>query len=248
MVAGLNAQKAHFKRFFYAQNYYGGRIWRRKSAVAVHGLPTLYVRRPMLGSISGGLLTYEQETIMPHDLKTLANPFQFTDLDVRTATDDNNEVWFCAKDVCFILDVTWSGSEVTLQNMPENWFMVLKLKTIKGEMDTVFINEAGLYHLIFRSNKPKAKEFANWICETVLPEIRQSGCFGTLKVSDQINISKQIDSISLQLIETKNVFRRKLLQDQLRRMCNLINQPVPPTDWMALNTDQIDLFLEANNG
>ena len=183
---------------------------------------------------------------MSHDLKTLANPFTFSDLDVRTATDHNNEVWFCAKDVCSILDISWSS--VTLENMPENWFMVMNLITIKGERDTYFINEAGLYFLIFRSNKPKAKEFANWVYETVLPEIRQAGFFGTLKISDQINISKQIESLSLQLTQSKNVFRNKLLQDQLRRMCNLINQPVPPSEYMALDTDQIDLFLEANNG
>ncbi len=184
---------------------------------------------------------------MSYELKTLANPFQFADLDVRTATDQNNEVWFCAKDVCSVLDIVWKGVAATLENMPENWLMVWNLQTTQGERDACFINEAGLYHLIFRSNKPKAKEFANWVCETVLPEIRQSGFFGTLKVSDQINISKQIDSISLQLTITKNLFRRKLLQDQLRRMCNLINQPVPPSEWMALDTDQIDLFMAANN-
>ncbi len=183
---------------------------------------------------------------MSNDLKTTANPFQFVELDVRTAVDDQHKPWFCAKDVCAILDIEWSSH--TLDNMPENWLMVVKLITIKGERDTYFINEAGLYHLIFRSNKPKAKEFANWVCETVLPELRHYGHFGILKVSDMINVSKQIDSISLQLTETKNIFRRALLQDQLRRMCNLVNQPVPPSDYMALNTDQIDLFLEANNG
>jgi len=183
---------------------------------------------------------------MSHDLKTLANPFQFSDLDVRTATDDNNEVWFCAKDVCQALDISWSS--VTLENMPENWKGVIKLITPGGEQNANFINEAGLYHLIFRSNKPKAKEFANWVCETVLPEIRQAGFFGTLKISDQISISKQIESLSLQLIQTKNIFRIKLLQEQLRRMCNLINQPIPPSEYMALDKDQLDLFLEANNG
>jgi len=93
------------------------------------------------------------------DLKILANPFQFSELDIRTPTDEHSEVWFCAKDVCVALDIAWSS--MTLENMPENWFMVINLITIKGERDAYFINEAGLYHLIFRSNKPKAKEFTN---------------------------------------------------------------------------------------
>ena len=177
---------------------------------------------------------------MAAQLKTLANPFQFYDLDIRTATDEHGEVWFCAKDVCEVLDISWSS--MTLENMPENWFMVINLITIKGERDAYFINEAGLYHLIFRSNKPKAKDFANWVCETVLPEIRKTGFFGAISIKDQINISKQIDSISLQIVNSSNAYRRKLLQDQLRRLCNLVNQPIPPTEWIALDHDQVDLF------
>jgi len=68
-----------------------------------------------------------------NQLKTLANPFQFTDLDVRTAIDEHNEVWFCAKDVCDILDITWNGS--TLENMPEKCKLMLKLRTSFGEKD-----------------------------------------------------------------------------------------------------------------
>jgi len=176
------------------------------------------------------------------DLKTLANPFQFADLDIRTATDEHSEVWFCAKDVCAALDIVWPGASITLENMPNNWFMVMNLMTIKGERDAYFINEADLYHLIFRSNKPKAKEFANWVCETVLPEIRKTGFFGTISIKDQINISKQIESISLQIVNNKNAFRRKLLQGQLRRQCNIVNQPIPPDDWIAKDCNPIDLF------
>jgi prophage antirepressor-like protein len=180
---------------------------------------------------------------MSQDFKTLANPFQFADLDVRTATDEHSEVWFCAKDVCAALDIVWSGSSATLENMPENWKGVLKLQTPGGEQDAVFINEAGLYHLIFRSNKPKAKEFANWVCETVLPEIRKTGFFGAIEIKDQISISKQIAALAAQITDTKNAFQRRLLMDQLRRLCNLVSQPIPPTDWLALNHDQVDLFL-----
>jgi len=108
----------------------------------------------MFDSISDGLFNSTGDYHV-HDLKTLANPVQFTGLDVLTTTDSNNEIWFCAKDVCTILVIYWSGSEVTLQNMPENWKGVLKLTTPGGEQNANFINEANLYHLIFRSNKAK---------------------------------------------------------------------------------------------
>lgn len=40
-----------------------------------------------------------------------------------------------------------------------------------------FINEAGLYKLILRSNLPAAEEFSDWVCEEVLPAIRETGTY-----------------------------------------------------------------------
>ncbi len=39
------------------------------------------------------------------------------------------------------------------------------------------INEAGLYKLIMRSNKPNAEKFQKWVCEDVLPSIRKYGTY-----------------------------------------------------------------------
>ena len=41
--------------------------------------------------------------------------------------------------------------------------------------NTIYINESGLYSLILRSSKPKAKQFKRWITFTVLPCIRKQG-------------------------------------------------------------------------
>jgi prophage antirepressor-like protein len=171
-------------------------------------------------------------------LRTLANPFQFIEQDIRTATDENDNVWFCAKDICTALDIVWSGSSATLENMPENWKGLLKLQTPGGEQDAVFINEPGLYRLIFRSNKPKAVEFSNWVCEVVLPELRRNGVFGELDVKAEILLDKRIDELSHQLISTKNAFRRKLLMDRLRRVCNIAQQPLPAMELIGQNIEQ----------
>lgn len=177
---------------------------------------------------------------MDHNLKTLANPFQFLNLDVRTAIDEHNQAWFCAKDVCEILDLTWSGA--TLENMPEACFIMLKLNTIKGERDTNFVNIAGLFRLIMRSNKPNAIEFQNWVCGEVLPEIFRTGSFGQLDIKAEILLDKRIDDLCLQLIATKNAFRHQLLMDRLRRICNIAGQPMPDIKLIALTLEQLDLF------
>ncbi len=180
---------------------------------------------------------------MAHQLKTLANPFQFSDPDICTATDEHSEIRFCAKDVYAALDIAWSS--MTLGNMPENRFMVTNLITIKDERNAHFINEAGPYRLIFRSNNPKSKAFANWVCETVLPNIRKTGLFGTIGIKNRSSISRQIDSISLQIVKNNNAFRRKLLQGQLRRLCIIVNQLVAPGDWIAKDWNPVDLLNSA---
>ncbi len=175
-------------------------------------------------------------------LKTLANPFQFTALDVRTAVDDDNNVWFCAKDVCAVLEIEWSGH--TLDNMPEHWKGVVKLTTPGGEQSANFINEPGLYRLIFRSNKPQAVAFANWVLEEVLPAIRKHGFFGQLPPKDYIAVVQQICKLEARLTETNNAFTRKLLVKPLRNLCNMAGHPMPELALVSVELDQLDLFTD----
>jgi prophage antirepressor-like protein len=182
---------------------------------------------------------------MNNQLKTLANPFQFADLDVRTAIDEHNEVWFCAKDICEILDIDWTGH--TLDNMPEKCKLMVKLTTSFGEKDTNFINETGLYRLIFRSNKPKAEQFADWVYEEVLPTIRKHGFYGTLPPKDYIAVVKQISQLTDQLTETKNAFTHQLLIKPLRNLCNMAGHPMPDITLISQQIDQLDLFAGADH-
>jgi len=41
------------------------------------------------------------------------------------------------------------------------------------KMNTLYINESGLYSLILSSHKPQAKEFKHWVTKDVLPQIRK---------------------------------------------------------------------------
>lgn len=104
---------------------------------------------------------------------------------------------------------------------------MVKLTTSFGEKDTNFINEAGLYRLIFRSNKPKAEEFANWVCEVVLPQIRKNGYFGKVTAKDYISTVKQIDLLTIRLINSKNAFTHALLVNPLKNLCNMAGHPMP---------------------
>jgi len=55
----------------------------------------------------------------------------------------------------------------------EFWTMGRELPDPNGRIQkTTLINEAGLYKLAFRSNKPEADKFTNWVTSEVLPQIR----------------------------------------------------------------------------
>ena len=83
----------------------------------------------------------------------------------------NNQVWFCIKDVCDILELTnptvvakrLDGDEVTKFNLGSKFGI------------TNFTNESGLYTLILRSDKKEAKPFRKWITSEVIPTIRKTG-------------------------------------------------------------------------
>lgn len=91
------------------------------------------------------------------------------------------EPWFVAKDVARALNITWSGH--TLDTIPNLWTQMVKL-TINGSDGGVsdirrmtLINEAAVYKLSFRSNKPEADRFVNWVTGKVLPSIRRTGIY-----------------------------------------------------------------------
>ena len=87
-------------------------------------------------------------------------------------TGDHDKPWFVVKDVCDVLEI--SNVAQVLKNIPEKWKGISKTYTLKGNQDMGIVNEAGLYKIILRSNKPQAQPFQEWVCEVVLPTIHNS--------------------------------------------------------------------------
>lgn len=183
---------------------------------------------------------------MNNALSLLENPFEFTEIPIRTALGTDGEPWFCAQDICLALDISWSGSGITLRNMPQDWVSTIRYMGEKGERDMVFINEAGLFRLAFRSNKPTAEEFANWVCGVVLRELRKNGFYGTAKISitERIALSKQIIAVESALMTTKRQHEHEVLVAELHALYNLIGRKLPDKSKMPLLLDQPDIVNE----
>lgn len=93
---------------------------------------------------------------------------------------------FCAKDVCSILGIEKYRDAVGRLDSDQGCPVILD--TLGGKQRVIFINEAGLYELIFASRKPVAKQFRRWVFSEVLPEIRKRGSY---QLQQQLEETKQ---------------------------------------------------------
>lgn len=173
-------------------------------------------------------------------LQAINNPFLFADHEIRTAIDDNGEPWFCAKDVYEALDIAWKGAKGSLMNMPEKWQVVWYLQTTFGNKETIFIKEPGLYQITFRSNKPDAVKFTEWVCEEVLPAIRKQGFFGSITPGQQIQLRNQMFKL-LDKLSTTDAFIHTKLMASLRNICNQLGEPMPDVTLLGQNRNQLSL-------
>ena len=108
-----------------------------------------------------------------------SDSFLFQETTVRAQVEDN-QLWFVAKDVCEALGIIWKGSGISgsLASIPECWQRVVKFTTHRrGSQSFRCISEPAVYKLAFRSSKPRAEAFTNWIASEVVPAIRKTGTY-----------------------------------------------------------------------
>ncbi len=86
-----------------------------------------------------------------------------------------DQIWFVAKDIFEMLDLSWRGADSLWQRqIPKEWTLLEDSQTLGGLQKTWFITERAVYKLAFRSNKPEAENFTNWVAE-VIENIRKTG-------------------------------------------------------------------------
>jgi prophage antirepressor-like protein len=90
--------------------------------------------------------------------------------------------WFVARDVCVVLGLM--NSRQALEAIPLSQKGVTITYTLGGAQRMAIINEPGLYRLIFKSRKPEAEAFQNWVFTEVLPAIRKTGRYSTGGLAD----------------------------------------------------------------
>jgi len=116
--------------------------------------------------------------------------FNFNKQNVRVVYGANGEPLFCLPDVCKVMNISRSSDLVqilkgyvkneTLKRqgaLNPTGVQKICISTNGGMQELAFINEENLYRVIFRSNKPEALNFQNWVFAEVLPTIRKTGSY-----------------------------------------------------------------------
>ncbi len=105
---------------------------------------------------------------------------------IRTAKSQEGEPLFCGKDVCDALGYRKADvavrQHVSIHDVTRRYVGLTIGKKKDGSpvvqrRQILFINESGLYALVFGSKLDSAQRFKQWVTSVVLPQIRKTGGF-----------------------------------------------------------------------
>ena len=128
-------------------------------------------------------MTEEQETTQ---IETAVQTWKSEEFGTIRSMTINNEPWFVAKDLAKALGYTNAQKAVRDHTDEEDrWVnetgthpeseIPYVIDKVGRRQYPVFINESGLYSLIFGSKLDSAKKFKHWVTSEVLPAIRKAG-------------------------------------------------------------------------
>ena len=170
----------------------------------------------------------EEKNMVNEGLNTLVfNNDEFGN--VRTVILNNNP-WFVGKDVAECLGYT--NSKKAIRDHVDDEDKIMGERNVTPSITDklgrvqypVFINESGLYALIFGSKLDSAKEFKHWVTSEVLPQIRKTGGY--------IPIDKEDDDLTI-MAKALNIMQNTLVQkdELLAQKEEVINQQKPLVDF-----------------
>lgn len=154
--------------------------------------------------------------------------------DIRTVTI-NNEPWFVGKDVAEALGYAKPLNALSTHVEKDDSLKQGLTDSLGREQETIFINESGLYALIFGSKLESAKRFKHWVTSEVLPAIRKTGSYQNQMTTDQkiqllaqgnVELTEKVNAIDKDLQEFKQDM--PLLALECQRITRAKNQKVVP--------------------
>jgi prophage antirepressor-like protein len=118
---------------------------------------------------------------------------------------------FRASDVGNVLEITNIRTSINDFNNTEK--VVHTMDTLGGSQQVTFLTEKGLYKVLFKSRKPIAEKFQNWVCD-VIKELRLNGIYDLQQQLKQ-QLEQQKDEIKFLEDKKKQEYEDKLAKQKV---------------------------------
>ena len=138
---------------------------------------------------------------------------------------DVNNPLFRASDIGVILEISTIRS--VIRDFDNSEKVVHSMHTLGGTQEVSFLTEKGLYKVLFKSRKPIAEKFQNWVCE-VIKEIRLNGIYDLQKEIEkqQLQLSqledKKKQEYEIELANQKVLEREKILLKEYATIAGIV--------------------------
>jgi len=111
---------------------------------------------------------------------------------------------FRASDIGNVLEM--GNVRTSISNFDDTEKVVHTMDTLGGKQDVTFLTEKGLYKVLFKSRKPIAEKFQNWVCE-IITEIRLNGKY---------ELEKQLEQAKNEIVQIEETNKKELDEKVLR--------------------------------
>ena len=175
--------------------------------------------------------------LLKNNLKTCIDIYYISKMEIVKAFTENNmhtnivikgtynEPIFRASDIGEILEM--GNIRTSIQNFDNTERHVHSMDTSTGNKQVTFLTEKGLYKVLFKSRKPIAEKFQNWVCE-VIKEIRLNGIYDLQKEIEkqQLQLSqledKKKQEYEIELANQKVFEREKILLKEYATIAGIV--------------------------
>jgi prophage antirepressor-like protein len=167
--------------------------------------------------------------------------FPYEGTEVRTITKDG-EPWFAGKDVCAVFGDT--NHNRSLSRVLDADKAAFSIETAGGKQNVIFVNETGLYDLLFSMQPQRANHegvrnayplevqqrieklavFRRWVTHEVLPSIRKVGMYATPATAEKLLSDPDflIEALTeLKTIRAKNAALTETVNVQNRQIAEM---------------------------
>lgn len=131
---------------------------------------------------------------------------------IRTAGTADEPI-FCANDICRALGYN-NGRDAIARHCDEGDVVKRDTLTSGGIQSMSFVNESGMYALIFGSKMESARQFKRWVTSEVLPTIRKHGAYATAETIEDLIRNPEN---GIRLLEALNEERERRKHEQIQR-------------------------------